>query len=398
LPLLHVIQIFLQPMIYAPINHENIVHAVFIERLNRFLVRCNADVLGVLDAYLPNPGRLWELLVPGATLYLHPTITPDEASPSQRKTRFTVVAVQREGYPIFLHTHIANQVARWLIERGAIPSLEGAEVIRQEVTRAGSRFDLLLRHNGNDLYLEVKSCTLFGNGVAMFPDAVTQRGRRHLLELAEMGDAGIGSAVLFIVHYPHVRWFMPDFHTDYAFSKAFLKAKDRVMILPVAIEWSPDLTIGPEVKSLEIPWCYLRGEIGDRGSYLLILRIDRAMTLEIGQLGLLTFSKGYYLYVGSAMRNLRARIRRHLQKSKKLHWHIDYLTARTSQLIPLAIRSSQRNECEVAKALSTITLLGPLGFGSSDCACQTHLFRTERNPLHLKAFHDILQSFRMRHP
>lgn len=385
-------------MIHLPFNRDNVMQAVFIERPNRFLVRCITDELGVLDAYLPNPGRLWELLLPGATLYIHPTMNRERASPSQRKTRFTVMAVQREGSPVFLHTHITNQVARGLIERGAIPSLEGARIVRGEVPRGRSRFDFLLEQDGKDLYLEVKSCTLFGNGVAMFPDAVTQRGRRHLLELTEMASVGIRSAVLFIVHYPRVTWFMPDFHTDYDFSTAFLEARDRVMILPIAIQWNPDLTIGPGVKALEIPWDYLRGEIQDRGSYLLILRMDRTMTLEIGRLGKITFSKGYYVYVGSAMTNLRARMKRHLKKSKKLHWHIDYLAGQASELVPLPIRFSQRHECEIAEALSSIMRMGPPGFGSSDCSCQTHLFFSDTNPLHTRAFHDVLQSFRMRHP
>ena len=271
-------------------------------------------------------------------------------------------------------------------------------MIRREVARGRSRFDLLLRHHGKDLYLEVKSCTLFGNGVAMFPDAVTQRGRKHLMELARMGSAGIKTAVLFIVHYPLVHWFMPDYHTDYAFSTAFLEAKDHVMILPVAIEWRPDLTVGPEVKILEVPWGYLQEEIGDRGSYLLILSIDNGMALEIGRLGRLSFRRGYYLYVGSAMKNLEARIRRHLRKTKKHHWHIDCLTAHAGTIIPLPVRSSQRDECEIAKALSSIMQPGPPGFGSSDCQCQTHLFFSETNPLHSKAFHEVLQSFRMRHP
>jgi len=384
-------------MIKLPFNPDAIRKAVFIERPNRFIVRCITDELGELDAHLPNPGRLWELLLPGVTLYLYPTIDPDRASPSRRKTRFTVLAVQREDYPVFLHTHITNQVAKNLIETGAIPSLEGAEVIGQEVARGRSRFDLLLRHHGKELYLEVKSCTLFGNGVAMFPDAVTQRGRRHLLELAHMGSAGIASAVLFIVHYPRVRWFMPDFHTDYDFSTTFLEAKDHLMILPVAIEWSPDLTIGPEVKSLEVPWDYLREEIQDRGSYLLILRMEHGTALDIGRLGRFAFQKGYYVYVGSAIRNLSARIKRHLKKTKKQRWHIDYLTAHAGKVIPLPIRSSQRDECEIARAISSIMRSGPSGFGSSDCSCQTHLFFSEANPLHTRAFHDVLQNFRMRH-
>jgi len=154
----------------------------------------------------------------------------------------------------------------------------------------------------------------------------------------------------------------------------------------------------PEVRSLEVPWGYLREEIQDRGSYLLILRMDHSLALDIGHLGRLTFQKGYYLYVGSAMRNLGARIQRHLRKTKKQHWHIDYLLAHTSKVIPLPIRSSQRDECEIARAISSIMRLGPPGFGSSDCHCQTHLFFSEANPLHTRAFHDVLQSFRMRHP
>jgi sugar fermentation stimulation protein A len=136
----------------------------------------------------------------------------------------------------------------------------------------------------------------------------------------------------------------------------------------------------------------------DRGSYLLILKMDSSLVLDVGQLGRLTFQKGYYLYVGSAMRNLAARIRRHLKKAKKQHWHIDYLTAHTSTIIPLPLRSSQRDECEIARAISSIMKPGPPGFGSSDCQCQTHLFFSETNPLHTRAFHDILQGFRMRHP
>jgi len=385
-------------MVYAPFSQDTIIQAVFAERPNRFLVRCISDDLGMLDAYLPNPGRLWELLLPGATLYLHPIINSDDGVPPQRKTRFTVVAVQREGHPILLHTHMTNTIARELLERGSIPSLEGATIIRQEVTQGKSRFDFLLNHRGRDLYLEVKSCTLFGNGVAMFPDAVTQRGRRHLLQLARMGSSGIETAVLVIVHYPRVRWFMPDFHTDYAFSTAFLHVKNHVMILPIAIEWNPDLSVGPVVKTLEIPWHYLHREIQDRGSYLLAIRLDRCMDLEIGRLGKLTFSKGYYLYVGSAMRNLGARIARHQRKGKQFHWHIDYLAAHASELIPLPIRSSQRDECEIAKALSSIMQSGPAGFGSSDCRCQTHLFFSQENPLYTRKFHDVLQGFRMRHP
>ena len=233
---------------------------------------------------------------------------------------------------------------------------------------------------------------------AMFPDDVTERGKKHLLELAEMARNGIRSILLFLVHYPHVQWFMPDFHTDYEFSFHMLQVKNDLMILPIAIEWKSDLSISQNVTTLEIPWDYLQNEVKDRGSYLLVLQLERQKRLEVGRLGKIMFQKGYYIYVGSAMSNLRARIKRHRQKRKKTYWHIDYLTHVTDGFLSIPIRSSQRQECEIAQSLSVIFNSGPSNFGSSDCKCLTHLFFSETNPLHLETFHAILQRFRMRHP
>lgn len=381
-----------------PVNSGELVKARFLERPNTFLVRCMVGGLGVIDAHLANPGRLWQLLLPGATLYLNRVTPSDGIHPSQRRTDYSVVAVQRNGFPIFLDTRMTNQVARYLIEGKLIPSLEGAEVMREEASHGKSRFDFLLRDGGRDLYLEVKSCTLFGNDVAMFPDAVTERGKRHLTELAEMGRGGIRSMILFIVHYPHVRWFMPDFHTDYDFSLRMLKVQNDVRIVPVAIGWESDLTIGQGVRILEVPWEYLKQEIKDTGSYLLVLRLEKDRLMKIGRLGKILFQKGYYIYVGSAMRNLRARIERHRGKRKKMYWHVDWLTLVADGFLSIPIRSSQRQECEIAQALSSIMTSGPSGFGSSDCQCPTHLFWAERSPLEIEAFHNVLQRFRMRHP
>jgi len=188
------------------------------------------------------------------------------------------------------------------------------------------------------------------------------------------------------------------FHTDYDFSIRILKVRNDLMILPVAIERKSDLSIYQNVKILKIPWDYLQNEVKDRGSYLLVLKLERQKLIEVGRLGKLMFQKGYYIYVGSAMSNLRARIERHRQKRKKMHWHIDYLTKVADGFFSIPIRSSQRQECEIAQSLSSIIKSGPSGFGSSDCKCLTHLFWSEKNPLQIEAFHNVLQRFRMRHP
>ncbi|NMC95344.1 MAG: DNA/RNA nuclease SfsA, partial [Syntrophorhabdus sp.] len=91
--------------------------ATFVSRPNRFLVECVLNENHV-QAFLPNPGRLQELLLPGATLYLN-----EESSTPLRKTSLTVIAVEREGVPVMLHTHRTNQVARYLIENGFIQNL-----------------------------------------------------------------------------------------------------------------------------------------------------------------------------------------------------------------------------------------------------------------------------------
>jgi len=369
--------------------------ARFLARPNRFLVRCERDGRQEIDAFLPNPGRLWELLLPGVILYVHKPRKRDGRN-SRRRTEHTVLAVERDGHPIFLHTHETNRAARHLLEHDLIPPLRGSRIVRAEVSIGKSRFDFLLSKDGEDLYLEVKSCTLFGNGVAMFPDAVTARGRKHLLELAEMSRRGFRAAVLFLVHYPNVRWFMPDYHTDMDFSQALLDVRDEVQLIPAAIGWNRDLTLDRQsTKILTIPWDYLKREVKDRGSYLLIVGVPEKTRLQAGGLGARNFPKGYYVYVGSAMGDLSSRLARHRRKIKKLHWHIDFLTAKADRIIPLPIRSSERLECGIAEAFSAILEPGPGGFGSSDCRCATHLFFSPTDPLHNPNFHRVLQGFRM---
>lgn len=384
-------------MTLCPLQLGPLVKARFVRRPNRFLVHCDVPGQGTIEAFLPNPGRLWELLLPDVTLYVTAS-GPAPDGPRTRKTKHTVLAVERGRRPVFLHTHMTNRVARVLIDLGRIPGLEDAEIVRAEVPVGASRFDFLLRRGRSDVLLEVKSCTLFGNRVAMFPDAVTDRGRRHLEELAALSRRGRRPAVLFLVHTPHARWFMPDYHTDLAFSQTLLDVRRKVDVLPVSISWNADLTLSDRVGPLVIPWDYVRREAQDRGAYLLLVRLARDRRLEIGRLGTFRFPRGWYVYVGSAMRNLAARLARHTRRRKRLHWHVDHLRQAAAEVIPLPIRSSRRDECPLAQAMAEIYPPAAAGFGSSDCTCPTHLFRAGASPLEQAPFHAVLQQFRMRAP
>lgn len=377
-----------------PVDKNALVNARFAARPNRFLVRAELDTGEQVDAFMPNPGRLRELLFPGTRLWL---VRLDDSG--ARKTRFMVIAGERQGRPVLLQTHWNNLVARRLLERRLVPGLEGAEIVRGEMPEGRSRFDFLLRDTEGDLLLEVKSCSLFGNGVAMFPDAVTARGRRHLLELAELSGSGRRCRVLFLVHTPNARWFMPDYHTDLEFSRTLLEVRGRVGILPLALDWSDTLELDETaLRPLPIPWQYIEREAHDRGAYLLILTLDRGMEISVGALGAAQFQPGFHVYAGSAMGGLTARINRHLRRRKQFHWHVDYLREHASSASALPVRSSDRRECALADALARIMRPGPEGFGCGDCRCRTHLFYSPDPPEDRPDFQHLLESFRMRTP
>ncbi|MEM1689863.1 MAG: GIY-YIG nuclease family protein [Candidatus Hadarchaeales archaeon] len=108
-----------------------------------------------------------------------------------------------------------------------------------------------------------------------------------------------------------------------------------------------------------------------KGTYALFIQVPFDVEIVIGALGRKSFRAGYYVYVGSAMGGLKERVRRHLEKKKRMHWHVDYLLTR-ARVVDF-IFAEGRGECEVARNLSS--RLQPIeGFGSSDCECQTHLF------------------------
>jgi sugar fermentation stimulation protein A len=364
-------------------------HARFVKRPNRFLVECTSNGRS-LRAFLPNPGRLQELLFPGVTLYLN-----EDSSNPLRKTSLTVVAVERDGVPIMLHTHRTNQVARYLIENGLIPALQGASVVKAEATVGRSRFDFLLHDGGREVYLEVKSCTLVGEKVAMFPDAVTARGARHLQELSMLSSEGKRAVVLFIVHWPFAEIFMPDYHTDLYFAQTLLKVRNTVEVIPASVRWNHDLSLKPDARILPVPWQYIESEAKDKGSYLIVLRLDKEKRINVGKLGTVLFNKGFYVYVGSAMVNLTSRIERHQRLRKTFHWHIDFLRDSADFICALAIRSSDRLECEIASSVSKIAQWSVKEFGSSDCTCATHLFGFKKDPVSLPSFQRLLQYFRM---
>jgi Uri superfamily endonuclease len=120
-----------------------------------------------------------------------------------------------------------------------------------------------------------------------------------------------------------------------------------------------------------------------RGAYLLILRNNEDISLRVGSLGVLSFRKGFYIYIGSAKAGIEGRIRRYIEGPSRIKWHIDYLITVSSFRLENVIKIESGDEVEIAKNLSEI-LPGVDKFGSSDDReNKSHLFFSESNPLDL---------------
>lgn len=113
----------------------------------------------------------------------------------------------------------------------------------------------------------------------------------------------------------------------------------------------------------------------DKGTYILVMKLNKPVGIAVGKLGRFIFPAGRYLYFGSAMNGLHARISRHLRKDKKLHWHIDYLLRKAMIIDVWYVESEERLECDLCQEAMKFpgATIPVKGFGSSDCKCESHL-------------------------
>ena len=381
--------------------YRNALKATFIKRINRYLVEISLNRKKVL-AHCPNPGRLLEIFLPHRELWVVRSDDP------RRKTEYTIVAAGYRNLVVPLYSLQANRIAEKLIIPELLPK---AKIIRREVCilrpedeqhgpkgrnrRESSRIDFLMDNQGEYVYMEVKACTLVEQNIAMFPDAPTKRGLKHLMHLDELCGKKGKAAVLFVIMRPDAHVFIPNVHTDLPFSQKLLQVSNKISLFAASIQSDCDGRIrlyDPDVKiDLELA----RILSADTGTYMLLLHIARPLPLSIGSLGLFNVKKGYFIYIGSAMRSLSSRIRRHLSKSKKIRWHIDYLTPHAACITAFPIRSRIRLECALAEEVRKISTDAIKKFGSSDCACSSHLYYFPEDPRNNPVFIDLL--FRFRH-
>jgi sugar fermentation stimulation protein A len=196
-----------------------LVPGFFQFRPNRFLGVALLDGVETL-CFIPNPGRMKELLNHGTRVYLTPVQS------ETRKTRYNLSLVDHQGVLVSVDSNVPNKLVLEAIDRSLIEPFQDFHVEKAEHTFGESRLDFLLEGDTGKLFLEVKSCTLIREGVALFPDAPTKRGSRHLKTLTKSLEHG-RAAVFFLIQRPDANSFRPNKETDPDFAANLSEADKK---------------------------------------------------------------------------------------------------------------------------------------------------------------------------
>jgi len=200
---------------------KKIIMARFIHRPNRFQAYVDIDGEETM-VHVPNTGRCREILLPGTSVVLR------EENGEHRKTKYDLIAGFKQERIINIDSQIPNKVVAEALEARKIAGLERYVKVEREKTYGASRFDFRLTDDcGETYYLEVKGVTLEEDGVAMFPDAPTERGRKHLRELIEVRRNSGGAGVLFLIQMRDADCFRPHDERDSLFGEALREASEN---------------------------------------------------------------------------------------------------------------------------------------------------------------------------
>lgn len=194
--------------------------AFFRERLNRFAARVEVNGREAV-AHVPNSGRLRELFVPNAEIYVTPAPNP------HRKTAFDLRLVRIHGILVSCDARLPPALVAEAQALGNLPQFSGYPDIQREVTFEESRLDLCFSGPDTRVYIETKSATLVCDGMALFPDSPTIRGTKHLRTLMKAVEQGHGAAVIFVIQRPDAQRFFPYKSADPEFA-ATLEEAGRV--------------------------------------------------------------------------------------------------------------------------------------------------------------------------
>ena len=192
---------------------EDLITGSFVRRDNRFKATVLVHGKNAF-AHVPNSGRMQELLTSGSEVALAPAKTEN------RLTSYDLVQVKHKGIWVSTDSRMPNRLLADAFVRGLIPEFRSYESYRLEPAFGSGRFDLALKGSEGECLVEAKSVNLVENGVALFPDAPTTRGARHLRELAQYVRDGGKGYVFFIIQRDDAKVFSPFAERDPDFALA----------------------------------------------------------------------------------------------------------------------------------------------------------------------------------
>ena len=222
-------------------KYDNIRSAVFVNRINRFTA--NIEIDGEVSlCHVKNTGRLRELLLSGTECFVQVHDNPE------RKTKYSLIAVKKANEVVNIDSQAPNKVFYEWARSGGF--LDGVTLIKPEKTFGNSRFDCYIERADEKIFVEVKGVTLEKEGVALFPDAPTERGVKHLRELCECVKDGYKAYIVFVVQMKGVHSFSPNRETHKEFADALCECrKSGVNIICVDCHVTPDsLGISKEIE------------------------------------------------------------------------------------------------------------------------------------------------------
>lgn len=193
---------------------EKLVHGTLIKRYKRFLADVRLDDGSEIVAHCTNSGSMKSCIEVGAEVYLTPVNDP------KRKTKFTWEMIKMNGDWIGINTGNPNKLAFEAISAGAISGLKGYKEVKREVKFGDSRFDVFAENETEKCFVEVKNVTMKEGKYALFPDAVTTRGQKHLKTLMEVKATGMRAVMLYIIQRSDVEIFAPAKEIDPDYTKA----------------------------------------------------------------------------------------------------------------------------------------------------------------------------------
>lgn len=219
----------------AALEWPPLVRGRLIKRYKRFLADVELDDGRAITAHCPNSGSMTGCKTPGQPVLLSQNDNP------KRKLKFTWHMIEMPTSLVGVNTQVPNRLVARGIAAGRIAALQGYDRITAEVTvNTHSRLDLKLTGPGKpDCYVEIKNCTLVEEGRALFPDAPTLRGRKHLKELIRLKAAGHRAVIFFLVQRTDARIFAPavDIDPEYGIGlKEAVAAGVEILVYDVTID------------------------------------------------------------------------------------------------------------------------------------------------------------------